>query len=255
MSGPTERVLYFDCFSGLAGDMTLGALVDLGLDVEALRAALATLPVSGWTLSAEHRLKMGIRGVKIRIGIGAEGEEEGAAEPGHEGEHGHSHGHDHGHDHDHAHGHPHSHDHDHDPHSHGHDHAHYHYADIVRILRGGALPEEVVERACAAFEAIAVAEARVHGVDKADVHFHEVGAIDSILDITGSAWGIWKLGVDTVESAPPPLGRGFIRCAHGRMPSPAPATLEILSGIPVAPSGLDRELVTPTGAAFIKAWA
>src|SRR6185503_8630802 len=98
-------------------------------------------------------------------------------------------------------------------------------------------------------------EARVHGIPKESVHFHEVGAVDSILDIAGSAWGIWQLGVDAVESAPPPLGRGFIQCEHGRMPCPAPATLEILTGVPVCAAGLERELVTPTGAAFVKAWA
>ncbi|MCK6572788.1 nickel pincer cofactor biosynthesis protein LarC [Myxococcota bacterium] len=248
----SERVLYFDCFSGLAGDMTLGALVDLGLDPDGLRAALSTLPVSGWTLSVGERHKMGLRGVKVHIEIGGETEDAAVEAP----EHSHGHDHAHGHDHDHAHGHDHDHDHAHDhAHAHAAAHAHYHYADIVGIISGGQLPVEVVERALAAFEQVAIAEARVHGIDKADVHFHEVGAVDSILDIVGSAWGIWQLGVNTVESAPPPMGRGFIRCAHGRMPSPAPATLEILKGVPIAPSGLDRELVTPTGAALIKAWA
>ena len=270
MSGFSERVLYFDCFSGVAGDMTLGALLDLGVDVDALRAALQTLPVGGWTLGVETTRKMGLRGLKVHIEIG--GQEEGAAAhaPEHDHEHTHdlghthAHGHEQTHDHDHDHDHAHAHDHDHGPahdHDHGpaHDHAaghpHYHYADIVRIIEGGRLPTEVVERALSAFEQVALAEARVHGISKEDVHFHEVGAVDSILDIVGSAWGIWQLGVTTVESAPPPMGRGFIRCEHGRMPSPAPATLEILRGVPITPAVLDRELVTPTGAAFVKAWA
>jgi len=254
-----SRIVYFDCFSGLAGDMTLGALVDLGLDPDRLRAALSTLPVEGWTLHTEERLKMGIRGVGLHIEVG--GETEGPAEPHPQGEH-----HDHGLDHPptqhhgpthHGHGHddldP-AHAHDHEPGGHHHDH-HFHYADIVRILTGGDLPPPVVDKALAAFDAIAVAEARVHGVDRDAVHFHEVGAVDSILDIAGVAFGLWALGIDRVESAPPPMGRGFVRCAHGPMPLPAPATLEILKGVPIAPCPLERELVTPTGAAFIAAWA
>lgn len=268
----TRRIAYFDCFSGLAGDMTLGALIDLGLDPETLRAALRTLPVEGWTLETEVRHKMGIRGVGLHIEVG--GESEGPAQPhapaGHRHDHGHDHHHDHGHDHDHPHDHGHhhgpthhghghddldpAHAHDHDHGGHRHDH-HYHYADIVRILKGGDLPAPVVERALSAFDTIAVAEARVHGVDKEAVHFHEVGAVDSILDIAGVAFGLWSLGIDRVESAPPPMGRGFVRCAHGPMPLPAPATLQILQGVPIAPCALERELVTPTGAAFVAAWA
>jgi uncharacterized protein (TIGR00299 family) protein len=113
----------------------------------------------------------------------------------------------------------------------------------------------VVARARAAFDLIAAAEAKVHGVPIEAVHFHEVGAVDSVIDIAGAAYGLWKLGIDHVEAAPPPLGRGFIRCAHGRMPLPAPATLEILAGLPVTHCPIEKELVTPTGAAFIKAWA
>ncbi len=216
------RLLYFDCFSGLAGDMALGALIDLGLDAESLRAALGTLPLPPWTLTVGEVRKMGLRGVDVKVRV--RGEVEGPAHDDH-------------HDHDHR-----------DHHAHG-------YADVVRVLEGGALPATVVERARAAFDAIADAEARVHGCAREEVHFHEVAAVDSVVDIAGTAFGLWKLGVDAVESAPPPLGRGFVRCAHGRMPLPAPATLEILRGLPVAPCTLERELVTPTGAAFVKAWA
>lgn len=253
-----SRIAYFDCFSGLAGDMTLGALVDLGLDVDRLRAALSTLPVDGWTLHTEDRLKMGIRGVGLHIDVG--GASEGPAVPHDHAHHDHApHDHaphvhhaptHHGHGHDDldpAHGHAH-----HDDHTH---HHHYHYRQIVEIIQGGNLPAPVVERARAAFDAIADAEARVHGVERDAVHFHEVGAVDSILDIAGAAYGLWALGIDRIESAPPPIGRGFIRCAHGPMPLPAPATLEILRGVPIAPSPLERELVTPTGAAFVRAWA
>lgn len=225
----SARVLYFDCFSGVAGDMTLGALIDLGVDATALEAALQTLPLPEWRLEVGATHKMGIRGVDVHVVVGdrVEGPDGVVAHAG-TGAHA-----------------P-------DPDDH---HDHHHYADIVSIIRGGTLPEVVVERALAAFEALAVAEAKVHGVPKESVHFHEVGAVDSIVDIVGSAWGIWRLGVDRVESAPPPVARGFVRCAHGRMPSPAPATLEILTGLPVEGTDIRRELVTPTGAAFLRTWA
>ncbi len=229
----SERILYFDCFSGVAGDMTLGALVDLGLDAGRLEEALRTLDLGGWHLQVSTVHKNGLRGTHVDVVIG--GVIEGPALPADEevrfvpvapakptivtrrDD--------------------------------------YAYRDIVRVIEGGRLPPPVVERALAAFRAIAEAEARVHGVDVERVHFHEVGAVDSVIDIVGSAWGIWQLGVDRVEAAPVPIGRGFIRSAHGRIPCPAPATLEILQGVPIAPSGLDRELVTPTGAAFVRAWA
>ncbi len=239
----SERVLYFDCFSGIAGDMTLGALIDLGLDVNELKSALESLPIDGWTLDASVGRQMGLRGVDVQIRVN--GEVEGPAVPGDSDEVGPDHGHGH-------HGVIHEDEH-HDPESHSHQ-GHRHYAEIAEIIRGGDLPAAVVDRALSAFEVIAKAEARVHGVSIEDVHFHEVGAVDSIIDICGVAWGLNALGVDRVESAPLPMGRGFIRCAHGRVPLPAPATLEILRDIEIVDSGLDRELVTPTGAAFIKAW-
>ncbi|MFN3198372.1 MAG: nickel pincer cofactor biosynthesis protein LarC [Bradymonadia bacterium] len=225
MHGP--RVLYFDCFSGLAGDMTLGALIDLGLDVEALVAALRTLPLEGWHLEHHTVVRNGLRATDVHVKVGEA--EEGPAVESPEGDAHHHHHHD--------------------------DHHHHHYRDIVNCIEGGRLPAEVVRRARAAFDEIARAEAHVHGSTIEEVHFHEVGAVDSIIDIVGVAWGLWSLGIDHVESAPPPIGRGFIRSAHGRMPCPAPATLEILKGLPIIGTELNRELVTPTGAAFVKAWA
>ena len=140
---------------------------------------------------------------------------------------------------------------DHD-HSHG---PHYHYADIVGAIEGGRLPEAVVRHARAAFDALADAEAAVHGVPRERVHFHEVGAVDGIVDIVGAAWGVWRLGVEVIRTAPPPISRGFVKCAHGRMPLPAPATLELLRGFEITPCAVERELVTPTGAALLNAWA
>ena len=224
----SEKLLYLDCFSGIAGDMTLGALIDLGIDADALIEALRTLPLANWHL--EHRVdrRMGLRGVDVKITIG--GRVEGpalpidAAQPMETPS-----GHDHG--------------------------PHRHYREIIDIISGGALPDAVQQKALSAFDVLADAEAKVHGIERDAVHFHEVGATDSIIDIVGCAWGVWALGVDRLECSPLPMGRGFSRCAHGRIPQPAPATLEILSGIPVVPAGIDRELVTPTGAAFVKAWA
>lgn len=214
-----SRLLYFDCFSGVAGDMTLGALIDLGVDADLLREALRTLPVEApWALEVGERHHHGIRGVDVHVVV--DGKVEGPTG---------------------------DHDHDHGP--------HYHYADIVGAIEGGQLPAPVVARAVAAFDALAAAEAVVHGVSREQVHFHEVGAVDGIIDIAGTAWGIWKLGVDRIRTAPPPISRGFVDCAHGRMPLPAPATLELLRGFPIQPCDVPRELVTPTGAALLSAWA
>ncbi len=209
-----RRVLYFDCFSGIAGDMTLGALIDLGVNAKVLEEALQTLPLPEWKLEVSETQKQGIRGVNVHVVVG--GKIEGA--PG--AEHG----------------------------------PHYHYEEIIRSIEGGALPAPVVERARQAFEVIAEAESKVHGVAKEAVHFHEVGAVDSVVDIVGSAYGLWKLGVESVAASPLPLGRGFVNTAHGRMPLPAPATTEICKGLPIAPCAIQMELVTPTGAAFVKAW-
>ncbi len=216
-----ERLLYFDCFSGLAGDMTLGAMLDLGLDATALREALSTLDLPDWHLEVRETRKMGIRGIDATVVIG--GKVEG---PSTDTEH---------HHHNSTHG--------------------YDYCRIRKIITDAQLPPPVREGALSAFKTVGEAEAKVHGCSLEDVHFHEVGAVDSVVDIVAAAWGLWKLGIDEVHSAPPPMGRGFIRCAHGRMPLPAPATLEILRGVPICSTPLKRELVTPTGAAFIKAWA
>ncbi|MBV70154.1 MAG: TIGR00299 family protein [Myxococcales bacterium] len=240
----TERILYFDCFSGIAGDMTLGALIDLGVDQDQLIAALKSLDLPDWSLSASVERRQGLRGINVEIWVGDQ--KEGPAGIINSG----SDFSDHGHGHDSAH-HAASNGHNPDDHTHGN---HRHYRDIVDIIAKSGLPESVKKMAVAAFDVVAEAEADVHGVSIDDVHFHEVGAVDSIVDIVGVAWCLWSLKIDRIESAPLPLGRGFITCAHGRIPLPAPATLLITKGLPVVDAGLDRELVTPTGAAFIKAW-
>ncbi|MCA9527942.1 MAG: LarC family nickel insertion protein, partial [Myxococcales bacterium] len=221
MTGP---LLYVDCFSGIAGDMMLGALLELGVPRDDLEGALRRIDLPAWRLVTERVQRMTLAGTAVRFEAV---------------------------DHDHHH-HDHDHDHDHEPVEH---HVHHHGlspADIDARIRAAALPPPVEARATAIFAALAEAEARVHGTTVAEVHFHEVGAIDSILDIVGVAYGLWKLGIDRVESAPPPISRGFVRTAHGRMPLPTPATLDLLRGVPLTPCALPRELVTPTGAAILR---
>ena len=202
----TPRILYFDCFSGIAGDMTLGALIDLGVDAAELDAAVRAVPLGAWRLKVAHVVRSGIRAVDVKVEV--------------------------------------------DGHGHG-----VTLGRILELVGGAELPQPVRALALAAYRALGAGEARVHGCAVDDVHFHEVGAVDSIVDIVGSAWGVWRLGVDRVESAPPPLGRGFVDCSHGRMPLPAPATLEILRGRPITSAPVEHELVTPTGASFVAAWA
>ena len=122
------------------------------------------------------------------------------------------------------------------------------------MLEGSKLSEGVKRRALSVFEALAAAEGKVHGVSPEEVHFHEVGMVDSVVDICGACWCLEELGVSEVVSAPPPVGRGWVRCAHGVMPLPAPATAELLKGLRLTPTPLTRELITPTGAALLKGW-
>ncbi len=202
--------LYFDCFSGIAGDMTLGALLDLGVPEAAVRGELDKLPLGGYRLTHERVRRGALVGTKIRVIVD---------------EH---------------------HHHDHDAH-----HPHTHYRDIKAMLEQH-LGGDVRTRALAIFERIAVVEARLHGVDVADVAFHEVGAVDSIVDIVGAAAALAWLRPARVTSRRVPLGGGTIETAHGRLPVPAPATLELLAGAEIE-SGGDSELTTPTGAGILAA--
>jgi pyridinium-3,5-bisthiocarboxylic acid mononucleotide nickel chelatase len=236
------KLAYFDCFSGISGDMTLGALIAAGADVEALRAGLATLGLSGWELRVRPVTRHGIAATDVEVRVEDE----------------HAHG-GHGHDHEHSHGtHDHSHRHSHGAHGHSHEeHAdpspqpHRHLSDIRALITGSRLPEVVKARALAIFQRLAEAEARVHACGVEEVHFHEVGAVDSIVDITGSVLALHLLGVERVACSPLPTGRGFVKTAHGLLPIPAPATLELLRGLPVVPSDVEGELVTPTGACLM----
>jgi uncharacterized protein (TIGR00299 family) protein len=195
------RIAYFDCFGGISGDMTLGALVDAGVDPEAIRGAVARLelPVE---LTFEAVRRGGFRATHAKV----------VAQP---------------------------------------EHAHRHLHHIEAIIDRAGLPAPQAELAKRIFLKLGEAEARVHGTDLQKVHFHEVGAVDSIVDIVGAAVGLDLLRVDRIEASPVPPGRGVVHGAHGRMPLPAPATAELLRGIPLAESTADMEQTTPTGAAIL----
>jgi uncharacterized protein (TIGR00299 family) protein len=231
--------LYIDCFAGIAGDMTLGALLDLGVPEEAVRAELDKLPVRGWQLTRTRVKRGALMGTKIRVLV----------EEGEHVEHAHAH-HDHTHDaHTHA---PHE-DHEHADHpgDHGGGHRHAHYAGIRKMLCE-ALHGEVLARSLAMFDRIAEVEARLHGVSVAEVAFHEVGAVDSIVDIVGTAAALAWLRPGRVTCRRVPLGGGTVETAHGTLPVPAPATLELLQQAEVEAEG-ETELTTPTGAAIVAA--
>ncbi len=195
------RIGYFDCFSGIAGDMTLGALVDAGVDPRAIQSAIASLDLP-CALTFETVRRGGFRATYAKV---------------------------------------------HAPHEHAHRHLHH----IEALIDKGNLTPRQNELAKRIFQRLGEAEAAVHGVDIKTIHFHEVGAVDSIVDIVGAAVGLDLLGVERFEASPVPPGRGWVKAAHGTMPLPAPGTAELLKGIPLADSTAEMELTTPTGAAIL----
>ncbi|HTX17350.1 MAG TPA: nickel pincer cofactor biosynthesis protein LarC [Bacteroidota bacterium] len=225
-------IAYFDTVAGISGDMTLGALVDAGVPLDHLRAELSKLRVEGYTLETRKVERSAISAIKLDVVLAA-------------GSHGHLH--EHG---DHA-----SHGHGGEHHSH-HDHAHDSRSlkDILALIAGSGLNGRVRERASGIFSVIGEAEAKIHNTTPEEVHFHEVGAVDSIVDVVGTSICLEYLGVDQVYSSPVKLGSGgFVETRHGRMPIPAPATVEILRGYPSVLTDIPFELTTPTGAGIIKA--
>jgi uncharacterized protein (TIGR00299 family) protein len=236
-----SKLLYFDCFAGASGDMILGALLDAGLPLEVLRAALGSLAIEGFELAAERVLRAGVSATKFTL-----------IERGREPERGQARQHDHGHHHNHAaHAHQHHHAHPHD-HGHDHDHAHAHrsLSDIEQLIARSALAPAARDRATALFRRLAEAEAAIHDVPVEQVHLHEVGALDSIIDIVGSVFGIEWFGADRIVVSPLNTGSGMVRCAHGHFPVPAPATARLIADAkaPAYASGPSVELLTPTGA-------
>jgi uncharacterized protein (TIGR00299 family) protein len=268
------KTLYLDIFSGLSGDMLIGALIDLGVDPRRLQKELARLDLDGYRTHIKRGHKASIEGVKFDVQVAHEHTHEHSHGGGATHTHPHTHEdkshhhHDHGDLHEHGHEHEH-HDHDHDQekheHSHGHEsegygHEHSHgrnYAQIREMINRSSLSDWVKQKAVAVFHRIAVAEGKIHGLPLEQVHFHEVGAVDSIVDIVGACIGLEILGKPRVVAAPVVEGTGWINCAHGRFPIPAPATLAILGarGIPVSQCEEPQELLTPTGAALLAEFA
>lgn len=193
---------YFDCFSGISGDMTLGALVHLGAPTAWLKESLRTMPLEGFDIQARTVMRHGIEAVHVTVETTE-------------------------------------------------DHHHRHYAHIQALIEKSPLSDRVKRNSLSIFERIAEAEAKIHGCPKESVHFHEVGSLDAIVDVVGSCLAMEYLGIDTIIASALPLGRGFVTCAHGVLPVPAPAVLEILKGVPVYSGNAEMELVTPTGAAIL----
>jgi uncharacterized protein (TIGR00299 family) protein len=239
------NTLYLDIFSGISGDMFLGAALDLGLDFHRLEAELGKLGLDGYHLHQKRGEKSGISGVKFDVHLEHDGHS-------HD-DHGHGHDHDHGHSHGHADRPDASHPSDHHDHDHDHHHHGRNFADIRAMIQGSTLSPWVKEKAVAVFHRVAVAEGKVHGKPPEEVHFHEVGAVDSIVDIVGACIALEQLGKPRVLAAPVVEGTGWVNCAHGRFPVPTTATLEILGarGIALTQCEEPHELVTPTGAALL----
>jgi uncharacterized protein (TIGR00299 family) protein len=197
------KILSYDCFSGISGDMNLGAMIDLGVDSKYLVDELNKLKLPGWELQVQKDQRHGITGTKVTVKLTR------------------------------------------------HEHAHRHLSDIEKIITGSTLDNETKVLSLKIFSVIARAEAKVHGIPVDQVHFHEVGAVDSIIDVVGAAICFNVLNVDAVHVSTVELGGGFVKCDHGKLPVPAPATSEIIQGIPVKKGGVDFEATTPTGAAIL----
>ena len=244
------KTAYFDCFSGISGDMTLGALVDVGVPPDTLKAELAKLRLDEFSLRFEKAIKHGITGTRAIV-------ETTVNSSPNMGEQSHEHNQPHAesievsqpaHRHENAHDGNHHHEH------HRRRDAHEpsrHLSDIFAILEGSNLEDTIITRAKRIFDRLAEAEAKVHNMPKDQVHLHEVSGIDSIVDIVGAVIGLHLLEIDEIYASPLSLGGGFVRCAHGLMPVPAPGTMELLRGVPVRQTEVRKELVTPTGAAII----
>ena len=200
------KTAYFDAFSGLSGDMIVGAILDCGADFEQFERAIKSMPLAGYRLSTRRKTLSGISALKFDVTV---------SEP----------------------------------------QPHRHFGEIRALIDKSSLEPPVKHRAIAIFEVLARAEAKIHNTTPDQVHFHEVGAVDSIIDIVGTAWGLDQLGVGEVLVSPLPMGTGFARSQHGVIPVPAPATAELLSGFPLKLGDGAHEMVTPTGAAVIRALA
>ncbi|WP_291246416.1 nickel pincer cofactor biosynthesis protein LarC [Fournierella sp.] len=272
------KTLYIECAMGAAGDMLAAALLDL-LSVEEQQAFLGQMNrlLPGVQVKVNPAQKSGVQGLHVQVLVN--GEEEHSHDHGpvhpevhpapavHDHPHEHMHEHDHHHDHDDPHDHDHVHEHHHDhvheyghdhPHEHDHGHGHHHHATMAWVehtIQETALPPEVKEQALQVYHAIAQAESAAHGCPVDQVHFHEVGALDAVADVTAVCLLLHMLAPEKVIASPVHLGSGQVRCAHGILPVPAPATAYILQGVPAYTGSIRGELCTPTGAALLKTFA
>lgn len=255
------KIAYFDCFAGASGDMILGSLLDAGLELEKLNFEIAKLGLSNCDIQVKKVVKRGIGGSQAIVRINSPSIHDHDHDQNHEHNHSHHHPHHHPHHHDH-HGHTHahehhSHSHSHEPDSHDH-HCHQHGSiprrnlhDIRHLIKDSQLADVVKEKSINIFERLAEAEAKVHRIGIEDVHFHEVGAVDAIIDVVGAVAGMELMGIGAVYCSPLHVGTGTVECDHGTLPVPAPATLELICGKPAYSTGVVGELLTPTGAAIL----
>ncbi len=227
------KILFYDCFSGISGDMNLGALIDLGVDIDFLKNELQKIHVGGFEIKVSKAIKKGIEGTKLEVILDSEKSKETSKIKFNPQNFKMTAG------------------------AHNHlliqsgDNQDRTYTDIKLLIEQSSLNTKVKELSLDMFYRIAVAEGKIHGMPLEEVHFHEVGAVDSIVDIVGAAICIDYLKPDKIISTPPQLGGGFVKCAHGMFPVPAPATAEILKGIPVKTGAINSETTTPTGAAIL----
>ena len=226
------KIVYLDCFSGASGDMFLGALLDVGLPIENLRTALGSLALDkdGWSIEAERVDRAGIAATKFRLHETGNVE---SAKPRNS---------------DSAHGHHHD-------SSHGRSHSHHSLKEINRLINSSAISDEAKGRAVRLFQRLAEVEASIHQMPVEEVHLHEVGALDSIIDIVGAVHGLEWLNAEMIVASPLNVGSGTVSCAHGEFPVPAPATAQLLKNAPIYSSGVQGELVTPTGALLVTEFA
>ncbi|MBC7998267.1 MAG: nickel pincer cofactor biosynthesis protein LarC [Leptolyngbya sp.] len=256
------KTVFFDCPFGAAGDMLLGALIDSGLSFEQWKSEMQkiALPANSFELRFEKLLRGGVHSTKMHVFLSTDDAHHfdhahnlahpHSHEPQQSDEHGHSHDDIHSHDDGHLHGHTHEHAHGLE---HNHEHGHRGLTEILRIIENSKIRPRAKEIASAIFTRLGVAEAKVHGVTPDDVHFHEVGAVDAIVDILGFAVGYDLLGIEQAWVSPLPVGSGTVRSMHGNFPVPGPATLELLreSRAPIAQTNITFECLTPTGAAIL----
>ena len=238
--------LYFEMYSGIAGDMTIAALLDLGASKDKLIEGINSLGLSGFDLVFDRTKKNGIDAYNFDVILKG---------CGHHHDHDHDHDHDHSHSNDHTHNHKDGHDHHHNhSHDHSHDHVHRNLEAIEKIINSTDLNDNIKKNSLGIFDIIGDAEAKAHGIDKSEVHFHEVGAIDSIIDIVGTCICLDDLGVKNIYFSDLYEGHGYQMCAHGPMPIPVPAVANILadSRINLNFIGEEGEHITPTGAAIVK---